>query len=404
MINGIRTYEISFHKIGSTCIIFTFLLSRLNPFMAGQSILFWIPIVIALCWIGVYFCVKIGKTKSIKFDRYIVWILLVSCYAALTNIWTLNTTDTNYIVITMLENIPVYLGIYLSINSKEELIYSINIYFMATYINAICYLMTLFIGENLEGRLGGAINANTVGLVMAFSIYLLVYYKKDLKNRKVDIVSIVSISFFLILLLLSGSKKGILILFLLFFIRQFLKNRNKMTIFIRYSILLFIFLLALRYIPLLYDTVGYRIWNMIDFFFNNGGSDTDYSTFQRLEMLKYGFQAFLEKPIIGYGINTYHILSSNHFGLSWFDTYSHCNYTEVLVSGGIVFALIYYSIYYKLLREGRKVYCIYIIVFPILISLIICEFAIVSYYDSYCQFLLCICGCVLKIFKNKQYI
>lgn len=376
-------------------LIFIFLLSRLNPFISEASAFFWLPLLYAILLLVIFLSFRIRSDAKFSLDYYILWLFFCSIYAFLTKIWANNSNDVDYIAVTMLENLWVFLTIYLYVSNKQDFDYALHAYFLAVKINAVCYLLTFFLNENAEGRLGGEINANTVGFIMAFSIWLIIFYRIDNQKKKIDIVSGLWIFLFLLNLILSGSKKAIIMLILLLLIRQLLKNKNAAFVLVKYLLLIIAILIFLRIIPFLYNSIGYRIWDMIEFFVSQN-SQNDYSTFQRFEMIRIGIHFFLDKPILGYGINNYHILSYAYFQRSWFDTYSHCNYIETLVSGGIVFFALYYSIYFRYIKKGKNQSNNKLFIYPLIITLFIIEIGMVTYYTSYCQLLICLSACYIK--------
>ena len=77
------------------------------------------------------------------------------------------------------------------------------------------------------------------------------------------------------------------------------------------------------------------------------GSETalySYSTDVRAMMIKEGFEFFMEHPILGGGYNYFYLRTSTPYD------YSHCNYTEMLCTFGLIGTLVYYSKHFSLLR------------------------------------------------------
>jgi len=68
----------------------------------------------------------------------------------------------------------------------------------------------------------------------------------------------------------------------------------------------------------------------------NGSANAD-SLIERGSLMNAAWEWFLKRPLTGWGIGCFHLLEGAQ------DTYSHCNYTELLVSGGLPFALLYYG-------------------------------------------------------------
>jgi O-antigen ligase len=78
-----------------------------------------------------------------------------------------------------------------------------------------------------------------------------------------------------------------------------------------------------------------------------GTAGFDDSANIRKEMISDGFDLWQKKPLLGYGISQYRFESV-------YDTYSHNNYIELLVSGGLVALISYYGVLVFLLFKGRK--------------------------------------------------
>ena len=83
--------------------------------------------------------------------------------------------------------------------------------------------------------------------------------------------------------------------------------------------------------------------NRFDEFQNTESQDT-----LREKYLEYGYQSFLEHPILGLGSGNSHIITLAAAGKK---TYLHNNYMEMLVNLGIVGFLIYYFIYAYLIKS-----------------------------------------------------
>jgi O-antigen ligase len=84
------------------------------------------------------------------------------------------------------------------------------------------------------------------------------------------------------------------------------------------------FVLRLSY----FGEIGERFLNLLT-------NEQDMSDIERTQMVELGIELFKERPIHGYGIG-------NYAALCFRDTYSHHNYVELLVSGGVVALVLYY--------------------------------------------------------------
>ena len=94
-------------------------------------------------------------------------------------------------------------------------------------------------------------------------------------------------------------------------------------------------------------------------------------------------QQFYKTPILGIGMgNSLELLAS----VGQRRTYLHCNFVEILASGGIIGFVIYYCIYVKLLgglwkyrkyRSQTTNLCI-----VLLLLMLIMDYGMVTYYDK----------------------
>ena len=79
------------------------------------------------------------------------------------------------------------------------------------------------------------------------------------------------------------------------------------------------------------------------------GEEGDSSAEIRETIRNLAFDKWMEHPLFGYGFDSFKYLADKVVGHFY---YSHCNYTELLYSGGIVYFLLFYWIYYKILRNA----------------------------------------------------
>ena len=101
-------------------------------------------------------------------------------------------------------------------------------------------------------------------------------------------------------------------------------------------------------VPLFYDAIGVRMEGLLENITGEGG---DASAVIREKMRKLALEKWIENPIIGYGFDSFKYLAQQEVGHFY---YSHCNYTELLYSGGIFYLVLYYWIFWKILRRCIK--------------------------------------------------
>ena len=104
---------------------------------------------------------------------------------------------------------------------------------------------------------------------------------------------------------------------------------------------------VLFYVPAVYNVIGSRYEVLIEGLLF-GEIEAGTSFYYRNKMALQGLRWFAEKPVFGYGLDAYSLLSP-------YKTYSHNNFIEMLVNTGIVGFLLYYcAIFVLLIRANKK--------------------------------------------------
>lgn len=145
----------------------------------------------------------------------------------------------------------------------------------------------------------------------------------------------------IIVVLASQSRTGlILVLFgsgLLLF--EFMKRKGSKGGMVSVVLLVSICILLMNMIDL--SSVLKR-WEGV---FSTGTKDSSSAT--RIAMIKEGFDFFLNRPVLGYGVG-----SSG--SISIYKTYFHNNYVELLATTGLTGFILYYSVFIKAFYRIRK--------------------------------------------------
>ncbi len=163
-----------------------------------------------------------------------------------------------------------------------------------------------------------------------FSVY---FYTKTKK-----IIKLLPIALFGVVVIMSGSRKAIVFLCLSVFIFLFLsQNGNilkKTKILVSAVITVFIIGMLVINVPYLYNLVGYRFVGYVTGV--TTGEFTETSANSRNNMKEVAIELIKKEPIKGHGIDTYRRFPGSY------NTWSHNNYLELLVSCGIIIMPIYY--------------------------------------------------------------
>lgn len=322
-----------------------------------------------------------------KTNRYYVWGFIFTCMCFLSVLYTKEIYEAYLGARMFLETFIAGIAISLYANSTERLIKILKFIIASAVVFVFKIVLTNPMQTILTQRQLGSINANSVGMSMAICTIITIWL---LKEKKIEIWKVVSVLLiFLPAIIVSGSKKAI---FILLFGTTFLilLYQKKIIRIVSYLILAVLALYCIYYLlmhnSILYSFIGYRVEGLVDALFY-GYSSGDLSTRGRIDMIQIAIQEWKEKPILGYGINTFGVIN----GISAFDSvnmYSHCNYAELLFGVGLIGTVIYYSIFLWLLINQVKSFrrfAIQKLYFTIIVIILIIDIGMVSYIDEFIQ-------------------
>ena len=231
-------------------------------------------------------------------------------------------------------------------------------------------------GDRLDNTFN---NVNTIAMLCAISC-ILEFHR--LVYRTFSLSAFFTVPCIVMMATLQ-SRKAIIMLAVGVTVISILKNFNSKKI--TKSILKIVFIVVIIAIILslllsmnIFDGLNERLLSAV-------GDETtkDGSTALREEFIELGWEQFLKTPFGGIGIGGSRILT---YKAMYRGTYLHNNYIELLACGGIFGFLLYYSIhiylifnllkYYKYDKQ-RNIICI-----TLLITMLIIDYAMVSYYDK----------------------
>lgn len=288
------------------------------------------------------------------------------------------------------------------IDSFKKIYFLIKAYIISGIVLAIflysIYGMEIFsmaAKSNHGIRIGGELgNENVIGMTLSiscvFAAFLLFYHSSAKKEKMMYVLSVV-ICFPLILL--TGSKKALFLVFFGIMLLIIYKPGDKGNIVkkLRYFLIGMIFLLLCTFIITRIKAFWFiteRINEFIGIMLGKGSNDSDA---QRFYMIRTGLNEFSLSPIFGNGVA---------YSRYIFGTYSHNNYIEILMNTGIVGFITYYSIYIisilKLYFSKSYDLKLRTLVLFIVISFLILEVGMVSYYNRYFQILIAASGIILS--------
>jgi O-antigen ligase len=325
--------------------------------MATNPITSAISSISLFAFVGLTIFRIIANQTLIKFSSYTIWYLGFGIMGSISLFYAINNDyvfSDLYILLVCLILTFCFIQ-YIQNSSGFKRVFSFY-----AYSPIILVLYLLLSGEiNSSGeRLGQStfLNANNLALVMMISLcciaWLIIY-----SNRRYLLINVSLALVYLLITALTGGRKFLVLPFvftLLLLIFRFFQTRKFRLLF--YIIFFLLFLItsawAIMNIPFLYNSIGMRFSGLFDLLRGvSSPSEPDYSTIYRLLMIRSGWNWFLERPILGYGLNNFQVMFSEVLTKS----YAHNNYIELLVDTGLVGTIIYYSFYIYLLTKLLRI-------------------------------------------------
>jgi len=251
---------------------------------------------------------------------------------------------------------------------------------------------------------GGSYSHNDIPILACTAISFLSYFRlKTPKNKKLAVRINLLIAYFFLFVILSGARKSLIfaiigVIIYPFFIYGNKRSSNKIIkVFLGVmTVIVTIYLIMNN--SFLYDMIGRRFDGLISGFLT--GSFKESSARTRFVMINTAIKAIKAHPIIGQGLNTFRALEGSY------ETWSHNNYLEIMVSGGIFPLVIYYAmyIYYVFKLKDRTDDVLGALCFSLILYLFIHDMLSVSYIARDASFLLCLLSSYLNIVCKENSI
>ena len=322
----------------------------------------------------------LGRRYMVK-DNFeiVVWVIVVASYMCLSSIWASTINDTliptsfafiqsGIILYCILEYCTDSIRMTRLIRILEISALVISLRFVISV--PVAYWGTIRSTVN-TGIFSNNDTAMTLSFISTIILWEVVEGIRPLTRQR--IIGFVYISIFMFIVLMMGTKKGLVIFGIGAISLYLYKSKNVVQSVIR-IIIIYVVLLILYYFLLnnnfLYEIIGNRVELMISGFL---GGNTDKSTATRLLFAQNAFDEFENHPFIGIGQDGFRYVNKYQF------TYSHNNYVELLANLGIIGFCMYYWIYAKLLNASFKIIKNNILPFVLLITLVVVDLSSVSY-------------------------
>ena len=385
------------------CILLSFMIMSFYIFETavwGRYVLLGISILILL----IYSLTHKFKILLIYNKPFHIYMFIFSLFCLLSSIWAWNFKLAVIKGMTIFSILLCFSLIYPYFQEKGKIDLLLDAFMFSGY-GMVLYTIVYYGISNITLMLNGNMrvgndftNANSIGLVVTTSCLIQFFYLLKRERLFYSIFLIPSI----MILAISQSRKAI-IMFVLGTFFLLATNSSRKSSYIKkffnifIAIIVFILLIYILFKLDIFSGVVKRFEVLYESI--NGVRKQDIRAIYR----EIGIQQFLKTPILGIGMgNSLELLES----VGERRTYLHCNFVELLSSGGIIGFVVYYIVYIKLLKDFFKYrkcrlkttnLCIIL-----LILMLIMDYGMVTYYDKQ-QYLFFMCFFLQSDFIKKDY-
>ena len=386
------------------CALVTFMIVSFYIFETaswGRYVIFGITILITL----LYAANNVFKIPLVLNRPFHIHVAAFAIFCFASSIWAWNSAAAISKGITIFSILICYSLIYPYFQQKGNIDLLLDAFMFSGYgiaLYTVIYYGTSGITSMLTGniRLGNDFtNANSIGLIAATSCIIQFSYLLKREKKKYTIFLIPCI----IALAISQSRKAMIMLVVGIAFLIMTKGTNRASILKKvFNLMLGVLAVFLLIYVMSQLDIFSGVFRRFETLFEsiNGTRAEDIRSIYR----RIGMQQFYKTPIFGIGIgNSLDLLES----VGHRRTYLHCNFVEILSSGGIIGFVIYYSIYIKLIvglwkyRRYRSTTTNLCIV--LLFLMLIMDYGMVTYYDKQ-QYLYFMCFFLqLELIKEDYY-
>jgi len=281
-----------------------------------------------------YYAVSRYRTGT----KYQVWCLVMIVMSFIPIVVAPNFSTASYTFINMLQVLMIGFVTYGYLDEKSKIDFVLEMLVCGGLI--LSFRLILVTPANVWlswNRLGEAIgsNSNDLGNKAAISAIIAVCMAKYVQGGK-KILYFAAFGILTIIVLFSGSRKALIAVVAGVILLSTIGLHNKRKIIFSVVLVGALLFVGYRFImtnEALYAKIGWRIEDMIDVFFH-GGSEA-HSIDLRKKYIFEAWQLIKQHPFLGIGLGSFQDVSG-------YKVYSHCDYTEVACSYGIIGAIVYY--------------------------------------------------------------
>ena len=261
------------------------------------------------------------------------------------------------------------------------------------YYGPFEYVKAVFSGERIGERLYAI---NEIAAILAVCSLISLWFALFKKRRLYFFPPCV----YLFIAIGIGSRAAFFIFFAGLFVLIFFKCKGKARLFfpLAFAAVILVFFVLLKLTS--FGGVAERFKNFMAVFSNSENADG--STLIRVKMIKWGFESFLERPVLGHGLESGAVIMQKHgSGFSLF----HNQYVEMLSGLGLIGSCLYFSMFLypfvRLIKPALKGNETSVIAVVILVSIAVL-FVFGTDHDQAIPVLLCYCFLEAESLRRKD--
>lgn len=340
--------------------------------------------IINILFLG-YYSLKHQRTGS----QYQVWCIVMTIVSFFAALIAPENSSPIYNFINMLQVFLIGYVTYGYVDDEKKIDFVLEALIWGGIILTIRLILVTPVNVWLSWRrLGEAIgsNSNDIGNKTAISAIISLCMARRSIGRK-KITYFISFGLLSTIVLFSGSRKALLAVIAGVIMLNTIGLQDKRKILFTIGIVVVFLVAGYQLImrnEVLYATIGRRIETMVDVLFHGGSEANSIDLRERYIQVAWGL--IKQHPLLGIGLSAFPYVSG-------IGVYSHCDYTEVACSYGLIGAVLYYApllsmtFKYSVLRvKSDKEYMFLIMQFILLITYI----TMIMYTSAYVQVIIAI--------------
>lgn len=288
------------------------------------------------------FITYVHLRKNLAVNRLaLMWGLLFCAYVLMSRLWVPETRGYSMEFNNLVWSMVISVAVIHYITAFQVDFRKLALMMLVCF--AILLVNSLFTGSlNAKNmRLSIGINENRLGRIVSTIGFFVLVYGLQTKNRRL-LTFLVPV---LIMVFLSGSRKALLALAFYFALSMFI-GQDRRSLMKRLMLILGLGLITavlIFKVDALYRIIGHRVEQMFSYLFS--GESTDESMLSRGKMIVQAWDAFKNAPVLGHGMHSFSFIT-------YYKSYSHNNYVELLSGLGLIGFLLYYVPLFSFVKIG----------------------------------------------------